>query len=110
VLVTWGPRTHLTRTQPVPPRERPADGVDAGVRIEATHEGDAVGHVRVLPAAALERLAKGADEHVRAVGLGQELHRARLHGADRHRDIAVTGEEDDGHLDTVGDELLQVAR
>src|SRR5215469_1292813 len=31
--------------------------------------------------------------------LGEELHRARLHGADRHRDIAVSGEKNDRQTD-----------
>src|SRR5216683_4532020 len=32
-------------------------------------------------------------------GLGQELHRTGLHGLHRHRNISVTGDEDDGNLD-----------
>src|SRR5690242_21394687 len=45
------------------------------------------------------------EEITRAGRLGQELHRACLHRADGHRDVAASGDEDDRNLQTRSDEL-----
>jgi len=42
-----------------------------------------------------QRLVDGVQEVLVPEWLGQELHRAGLHGLDTHRDVAVAGDEDD---------------
>src|SRR5439155_22760859 len=44
---------------------------------------------------ALDRASNRVEQLLLAEGLRQKLHGTGLHGPDRHRDIAVTGEEDD---------------
>ena len=59
--------------------------------------------------AALDGVPDGAQQHLVAEWLGQELDRSRLHGLDRHRHVAVTGDEDDRHVNPIGgDALLQI--
>ena len=54
-------------------------------------------------------LPDGAQQHVVAEWLRQELDRSRLHGLDRHRHVAVARDEDDRHVSPIdGDALLQV--
>src|SRR5258708_2501664 len=59
--------------------------------------------------AALEGIPDGAHQCVVAERLRQELGRARFHSLDRHRDVAVTGDEDDRHIHPLGgDTSLQI--
>jgi hypothetical protein len=59
--------------------------------------------------AALYGVPDGAQQHLVAEWLGQELDRSRLHGLDRHRHVAVARDEDDGHVDPIGsDAFLQI--
>src|SRR5687768_13341909 len=44
---------------------------------------------------ALDRGVHGIEQRLLVEGLGEELHGARLHGAHRHRNVAVPGDEDD---------------
>ena len=54
-------------------------------------------------------LPDGVQQHLVAEWLRQELDGSRLHGLDRHRHVAVAGDEDDRHVDPVGgDALLQI--
>jgi hypothetical protein len=46
------------------------------------------------------------QEVLLAEGLGQEFHRAGLHCPHRHRDVAVTGQEDDRQIDVRCIQLL----
>jgi len=68
--------------------------------------------LRLLPQrciAALDRGADRAQQHLVSEWLRQELHRARLHGLNRHRHVAVTRDEDDWHVDPVDRHpLLQI--
>ena len=58
--------------------------------------------------AALEGVPDGAQQHVVAERLRQELDGSRLHGLDRHRHVAVTRDEDDRHVRAIaGDSLLK---
>src|SRR6266550_4284797 len=50
-------------------------------------------------AVALESLMDRIQQVLIAERLGQELHRTGLHGLHRHRDISMTGDEDDGNVD-----------
>src|SRR4051812_25553799 len=60
-------------------------------------------------AAPLDGMLDGAYKHVPHQRLRQELDCSCLHGLDRHRDIAVAGNEDDGQVDPVeSDALLQL--
>src|SRR6266851_6574317 len=59
--------------------------------------------------AALDGVADGAQQHVVAEWLHQELDSSRLHGLDRHRNVAVTRDEDDWHVHPIdSDALLQI--
>src|SRR6202521_5045774 len=49
-------------------------------------------------AAVPNRLPDGAQQYFVAERLHQELDRSRLHGLNRHRHIAVPGDEDDWHV------------
>ncbi len=53
-----------------------------------------------------QRLANGAEQDLVVEGLGEELDGARLHGLNRHRDVAMPGDEDDRHVEPVCCELL----
>src|SRR5688572_8340044 len=46
----------------------------------------------------LDRAANGTYQNVGDEGLRQELARARPHRLHRHRNVAVTGDEDDRHV------------
>jgi hypothetical protein len=60
-------------------------------------------------AAALDGVPDGAQQHVVAEWLRQELDSSRLHGLDRHRNVAVTRDEDDRHVHPIdSDALLQI--
>src|SRR5271155_1749928 len=50
-------------------------------------------------AVALERDLHRIKEILIPERLGEELYRAGLHGADRHRDIPMSADENDGYLD-----------
>ena len=69
-------------------------------------------HLRLVTkcgAAALDGVPDCAQQHVVAEWLRQELDRPRLHCPDRHRHVAVPGDEDDRHVDPIGsDALLQI--
>ena len=56
--------------------------------------------------AALERLANGVEQLLAIERLRQNLDRPRLHRFHRHRDAAVSGDEDDWHLVAAARELL----
>ena len=59
--------------------------------------------------AALDGVPDGAQQHVVAEWLRQELDSSRLHRLDRHRHVAVTRDEDDGHVDPIdSDALLKI--
>ncbi len=59
--------------------------------------------------AALEGIPNGAHQCVVAERLRQDLGRPRFHRLDRHRDVAVTGDEDDRHVRPLGgDTFLQI--
>jgi hypothetical protein len=78
-------------------------------RDDAGHDVPLARGQRVVPAAQLRdlppglaagsiqlhRLANRLEQILLAKRLGQELDRARLHGPDRHGNVAVPGEEDD---------------
>ncbi len=56
-------------------------------------------HLRLVfqgSATALERMLDGAEQHVTAAGLGQELVGSRLHRLHARADVAVPGDENDG--------------
>lgn len=56
-----------------------------------------------------ERLSDRGQQRFVFEGLRQELDRARLHGSHGHRHLAVPGDEDDGHVQSiVGHTLLQL--
>jgi hypothetical protein len=58
---------------------------------------------------ALERRRHGIEHVLVAKRLGEEIDRAGLHGAHRHRNVAVAGHEDDWIADALADELaLQI--
>src|SRR5258708_6940896 len=48
---------------------------------------------------AIQSLVDRVQQVLVPKGLGQELHRSGFHGLHRHRNISVTGDEDDGNLD-----------
>src|SRR5206468_2794538 len=57
----------------------------------------------------IDRVANGVEEVLLAKRLGKKLDGTRLHGADRHGNVAVPGEEDDGQRHVrVGKFLLKV--
>ncbi len=59
--------------------------------------------------AALDGVPDGAQQHVVAEWLRQELDSSRLHRLDRHRHVAVTRDEDDRHVNPIdSDALLQI--
>src|SRR5688572_19267835 len=59
--------------------------------------------------ASLDRVINGAQQLVADEWLRQELHGARLHGANGRWDVTVAGYENDRHVDPiVGDALLQL--
>ena len=45
-----------------------------------------------------ERLVHGVEQLLVAEGLGQKVHGPGLHRLDAHRDIAVAGDKNNGHL------------
>src|SRR6266446_7988902 len=49
---------------------------------------------------AIQSLADRIQQVLILERLGQELHGTGLHGSHRHGDISVTGDENDGHLDS----------
>src|SRR5260370_3719283 len=71
-----------------------------------------IGHLALLLASrtvAFERLLDCIQQILIAEWFGQKLHRARFHCLDRHRDVAVPGDEDDWNLYTrVGQLALEV--
>ena len=56
----------------------------------------------ILPDSLLDRTEQLVDVH----GLGQKVQRPGLDGPHRHRNVAVTGQEDDRDLHVSPDELL----
>jgi hypothetical protein len=59
--------------------------------------------------AALDRVLDRVQQHVVAEWLRQELDSSRLHGLDRHRHVAETGDQDDRHVNPIhSDALLQI--
>jgi hypothetical protein len=59
--------------------------------------------------AALDGVPDGAQQHVIAEWLRQELESSPLHGLDRHRHVAVARDEDNRHVNPIGgDALLQI--
>src|SRR5215472_10227091 len=59
--------------------------------------------------AALERSSDRREQHVIVEWLGEELDGSGFHRANRPRNVAVAGQEDDGHLAAIpGDPLLQL--
>src|SRR5579864_8121964 len=55
---------------------------------------------------ALQSLLDSVQQVLVAERLGQELHRAGFHGIHRHRDISMTGYEDDRNPDTRFNQLV----
>src|SRR5258708_7404626 len=53
-------------------------------------------------------MPNGAQQHVVVDWLRQELDSSRLHGLDCHRNVAITSDEDDWHINPIDDELLQI--
>jgi len=51
---------------------------------------------------ALDGVADGGQEHVVVEWLGQEFDRSCLHGLDRHGNIAMARDENDGRIDPIG--------
>jgi len=58
--------------------------------------------------AALDRAADGGEQNIVAERLGQELDGSRLHRLHRHRDIAVTSDENDRQVSPVAESMLQI--
>src|SRR5262245_59924272 len=55
--------------------------------------------------AAFEGVADSGEQDLVVEGLGQKPDRDTLHRLDRHRDIGVPGEEDDGHVGPIPGDL-----
>src|SRR5262249_30291877 len=65
--------------------------------------------IRAHRAVALDPASNGVEQILLAERLRQELDGAGLHGADRHWNVAVAGEEDDRQLGLrVGELALQI--
>jgi len=120
-----GTHTHLRHHAPAVHLDRLLDGAEiAGdLLIEPTrhHVGehfalarrelrdprlDRAAQAAYVPAlhVTLEGAAHGRDEKFGLYRLGQEVHRAGLHGTHARRDVALAGHEDDRPLDAVLDQ------
>ena len=94
---------------------RPAHHQRHDLALPAAEQGVAIaqrlklGLVAQLGGAAVDGVPDGAEKDVFGERLGQELDRAGLHGAHRHGDVAVPGDEDDRHVEPfAGDLRLQI--
>src|SRR5438874_8984084 len=78
----------------------------AAERLVAFSERAHLGLVTEYGTTSLEGLPDGAQQRVVAEWLGQEVDRPTFHGAYGRLHIAMARDEDDRHVDAIGDALL----
>ncbi|GJE46261.1 hypothetical protein AEGHOMDF_5462 [Methylobacterium soli] len=90
------------------PHDLRRNAQEGRIRLDRSVEAGAQPPILVGEPAPVERAPDGGHEGIGRIGLGQEIVGAVAHGADRHPDVAVAGDQDDGQVRIgTGDALEQ---
>src|SRR5262245_59295177 len=80
-----------------------------GQRAEPSSEVGHTSPVAMFSSVFLDRPTHGIEQVTRPIRLREEIYRTRAHRADAHRDIAVRGDEHDGHTPiALREQVLQI--